>query len=134
MWGEAGHAYVYMIYGVHHCLNLVTRGGGAGEAVLLRSATPVVGHQLIRRRRGPRAAAAGELCSGPGRLCQALAVDRNDDGRDVCAPRSRLTVREDAFAAGEEDVRRLPRVGVGSAGEAAEWPLRFVLVTSSGQK
>lgn len=133
MWGAAGHAYVYMIYGVHHCLNLVTVGGGAGEAVLVRAAIPVLGYQVIRRRRGFRVA-AGELCNGPGKLCQALAIDRDDDGRDVCASGSRLTVRDDTFIAEEDQVRRSPRIGVDYAEVAAEWPLRFVLVTSSRRR
>jgi DNA-3-methyladenine glycosylase len=133
MWGAAGHAYVYMIYGVHHCLNLVTVGGGAGEAVLLRAAIPVMGHLVIRQRRGLQVA-AGELCNGPGKLCQALAIDSDDDGHDLCAPRSQLTVHDDTFIAGENDVRRLPRIGVEYADEAAEWPLRFVLVTSSRRR
>jgi DNA-3-methyladenine glycosylase len=125
MWGEAGHAYVYLVYGVHHCLNLVTVGSGAGEAVLVRAAAPVLGHGFIRRRRGSKVA-DGELCNGPGKLCQALAITRDDDGHDLCSHRSLIYVVDDGAEVLEADVRRGPRVGVSYAGEAANWPLRFI--------
>ena len=67
------------------------------------------------------------LADGPGKLCQALAVSRADDGADLCARASGLVVRDDGMRVGERSVRRLPRVGVAYAGAAAAWPLRFVL-------
>ena len=125
MWGAAGYAYVYLVYGVHHCLNFVTVGRGAGEAVLARTAVPVFGHELIRRRRGSKVA-GGELCNGPGKLSQALAITRNDDGRDLCSRRPRIYLVDCGIEVRESDVRRGPRVGVSYAGEAAHWPLRFL--------
>jgi DNA-3-methyladenine glycosylase len=127
MWGEAGHAYVYLIYGVHHCLNVVTVGGGAGEAVLVRGGAVVYGHRLARRRRGSTVAKRS-LADGPGKLCLALAIARSDDGRDLCDPRSGLWLCDDGLRLAPGSVRSTPRVGVGYAGDAAEWPLRFSAV------
>jgi DNA-3-methyladenine glycosylase len=81
MFGPPGHLYVYFTYGMHHCLNVVTGSDGEGSAVLLRAAEPLEGVQEMARRRGtddPRA-----LCSGPGRLCQALGIAREENGLDV---------------------------------------------------
>jgi len=124
MWGEAGHTYVYLIYGIHHCVNLVTVGPGVGEAVLVRGGVPVSGTSLIRSRRGARVPNRS-LCDGPGKLCQALAITRADDGLDLCDPSSGLTLCDDGLTIADENVVRLPRVGVDYAGDAAEWPLRF---------
>lgn len=125
MWGEAGHAYVYLVYGLHHCLNVVTVGPDRPEAVLIRGGTVESGREIVRGRRGPR---VGEhsLADGPGKLCQALAITRADDGIDLCSPASTLRLCDDGIAVPEGRVRRLPRVGVDYAGEAASWPLRLV--------
>ena len=125
MWGEAGHAYVYLVYGLHHCLNVVTVGPGSPEAVLLRGAQILRGHGLIRARRGVTVSERS-LTDGPGKLCRALAIDREEDGTDLCRPASPLRIEEDGCRVEGHDVRRLPRVGVDYAGEAASWPLRFV--------
>ena len=85
MWGEAGHAYVYLIYGLHNCLNVVTVGPGKPEAVLIRGwRGRKRDSNSLRARRGPK---VGErsLADGPGKLCQALAISRLDDGVDLCA-------------------------------------------------
>jgi DNA-3-methyladenine glycosylase len=81
MFGPAGRLYVYFTYGMHHCMNVVTGRDGEGSAVLLRAAEPVEGIDEMIARRGvqdPRL-----LCSGPGRLCQALGVDRDQNGADL---------------------------------------------------
>ena len=96
MWGEAGRAYVYLIYGLHHCFNVVTVGEGVPEAVLIRGGTGVVGRHLIRRRRGA-SMSARDLSNGPGKVCQALEIGREFDGFDLCD----------------------------YAGPAARWPLRL---------
>ena len=126
MWGEAGFAYVYLIYGLHSCLNVVTVGEGEPEAVLIRGGRPVIGAELIRQRRGPRVAGAA-LTDGPGKLCQALAVTTADDGSDLSDPSGALVVRDAGFRVAPGSVERLPRVGVDYAGEAARWPLRLRL-------
>jgi DNA-3-methyladenine glycosylase len=124
MWGEAGHAYVYLVYGLHSCLNVVTVGPGRPEAVLIRGGVVEEGLDLVRARRGPR---VGErsLTDGPGKLCQGLAISRSDDGIDLCSRGSALQICDDGFEVLEDRVRRLPRIGVDYAGEAASWPLRF---------
>jgi DNA-3-methyladenine glycosylase len=124
MWGEAGHAYVYLVYGLHSCLNIVTIGPGRPEAVLIRGGVVEAGSDLVRARRGPRVGESA-LTDGPGKLCQGLAIGRSDDGVDLCASDSALRICDDGTEVPEDRVRRLPRVGVDYAGEAALWPLRF---------
>ena len=128
MWGEAGHAYVYLVYGLHSRLNVVTVGPGRPEAVLIRGGVVEEGMQLVRSRRGSNVG-EGLLTNGPGKLSQALAITRGDDGVDLCSPDSALRICDDGVDVPESQVQRLPRVGVDYAGEAASWPLR--LVTSS---
>jgi len=129
MWGEAGHAYVYLVYGLHSCLNVVTVGPDRPEAVLIRGGAVEEGLELVRARRGPR---VGELSltDGPGKLCRALAVTRADDGVGLYGPDSSLKICDDGFEVPEDRVRRLPRIGVDYAGDAASWPLRFQIETS----
>jgi DNA-3-methyladenine glycosylase len=129
MWGEAGHAYVYLVYGLHHCLNVVTVGPGEPEAVLIRGAEVVQGLELVRMRRGSDVR-DNSLTDGPGKLCRALAIDLRDDGSNLSELDSSIRIHDDGYRAAEESVRRLPRVGVDYAGEAASWPLRLVTVSS----
>ena len=83
MFGPPGHLYVYFTYGMHHCMNAVTGRAGEGAAVLLRAAEPLEGAaEMASRRRRDRPL---DLCSGPGRLAQALGVSRDDDGLDLVA-------------------------------------------------
>lgn len=121
----AGHAYVYFIYGKHFCLNVVAGTSGAGGAVLLRAAEVVFGSESLIRHRGlSRPPRAGELAGGPGKLCQALRVDRSFDGH-------RLNLAPLRFVAGEPvertEVVTGPRVGIDYAQEAVAWPLRFAI-------
>ena len=125
MWGEAGMAYVYLVYGIHHCLNVVTVGPGHPEAVLIRGAAVMDGRDLVRTRRGPRVGEAA-LTDGPGKLCQALGVTRDLDGIDLCRSRSALRICDDGIRVSDAQSRQTPRVGVDYAGEAASWPLRYV--------
>ena len=83
MFGEPGHAYVYFIYGMYYCLNLVTEHGGYPAAVL------ITGRRAARRRRDhaslrPKARSRKELTSGPGKLCMAMSIDRALNGADLC--------------------------------------------------
>jgi DNA-3-methyladenine glycosylase len=124
MWGEAGHAYVYLAYGLHSCLNVVTVGAGRPEAVLIRGGVVEDGLEYVRKRRGSTVG-EGSLTDGPGKLCQALAICRADDGTDLCAPDAPIRFCDDGVGVPDGRVRRLPRVGIDYAGEAAAWPLRF---------
>lgn len=121
-----GHAYVYLIYGIHHCLNAVTGEGGNGDAVLLRAGEPVEGGEAMGRRRGlherGRPVRPGDVAGGPGKLCQALAVDRELDGTPLFRGALRIVEGE---AVAPERVVTGTRIGVDYAGEAAGWPLRF---------
>ena len=120
-----GYAYVYFIYGMHFCLNAVTGEAGIGSAVLLRAGEPVEGEeQMVANRAWKRSPRPGDLAGGPGKLCQALRIDRAFDGTLLDRGPLRITagdpVPEEAVAAG-------PRIGVDYAGEAAAWPLRFAV-------
>ncbi len=113
MFGAVGHAYVYRSYGVHWCLNLVC-GAEPGSAVLIRAIEPTSGLALMRARR--RVDTAALLCSGPGRLCQALAITAALDGKPLDAPPFRLEPGPAAaLAAG-------PRIGIS---KALDRPWRF---------
>lgn len=120
MFGPPGHAYVYRSYGLHWCLNLVCGEVGVAEAVLVRALQPTRGLSVMRARRGvedPRL-----LCSGPGRLCQALGVTGAHDGLPLDRPPFALLARE-----GEVEVVRAPRVGIR---RAADLPWRYLLAGS----
>ena len=83
MFGDPGYAYVYITYGIHHCLNLVTEREGYPAAVLIRALEPVDGLKLMKKRRGRQK--LQDLTSGPAKLCQALGVDRELNGADLCS-------------------------------------------------
>jgi DNA-3-methyladenine glycosylase len=118
MFGPAGHVYVYFTYGMHHCMNVVTGRTGEGSAVLLRAAEPLEGLDEMARRRGtddPRT-----LCSGPGRLCQALGIAREENGLDLVTGHELRLLQGSPVPSSRIVVS--PRVGVTSG---AERPWRF---------
>ncbi len=120
MYGPPGHAYVYLIYGVHHCLNIVTEEEGYPAAILIRALEPLTGIETQQRLRGEERPFR-DLTRGPGRLCQALAIDRSFDGADLCAPDMRRWVESDAPLAPAQ-IGQGPRIGVTGAQEK---PWRF---------
>ena len=115
MFGPPGHAYVYRSYGIHWCLNLVCEEEGVANAVLLRALEPTHGLDVMRERRGLDRERL--LCSGPGRLCQALGVTREHDGLPLDRPPFELLERDRRI-----DLVRGPRIGIT---RAAELPWRY---------
>jgi DNA-3-methyladenine glycosylase len=110
MFGPPGHAYVYRSYGIHWCLNLVCNGEGRPEAALVRALEPTDGLDAMRARRGLEAVRL--LCAGPGRLCQALGVTREHDGRPLDRPPFELRAPERAV-----EVVSGPRIGLSVAAD-----------------
>ena len=130
MFGSAGRAYVYFTYGMHCCCNVVTEREGTAGAVLIRALEPTRGVELMRARRGA-AIANRDLCRGPGRLCQALAITLTEDGADLCG--ATLWIAETPGALAPPPVTVSPRIGIS---QAVELPWRFYVPGSryvSGQ-
>lgn len=120
MFGAAGHLYVYLIYGLHHCLNVVAGPGAKPEAVLIRALEIDEGRAVARRNRGDRPA-DHRLASGPGNVGQALGVDRSMNGMDLLSGPVRIEPRRGRAPT----VERGPRIGVAYAGAWADRPLRY---------
>ncbi|MGG4775912.1 DNA-3-methyladenine glycosylase [Alcaligenaceae bacterium 429] len=113
MFGPGGFAYVYLIYGMHHCFNIVTGPEGQGSAVLIRALEPL-----------------GELdtnTAGPGRLCKAMGITREQNGYDLCNSALYVCHPDSALIHANETLVTAPRIGVDYAGEWALKPLRFLL-------
>jgi DNA-3-methyladenine glycosylase len=127
MYGPPGHAYVYFVYGMHHCVNVVTQPREVPEAVLIRALEPVTGVELMRRRRGLPAAPPWRLCRGPGALCRALAITRSENGADLGRGPLRIL---SAPGVPTSAVRRTPRIGVAYAGSHAGFRWRFLVADS----
>ncbi len=121
MFGPAGFAYVYLIYGFYHCLNLVTERSDYPAAVLIRGLEPVEGMELMIARR--QTEDFHNLSSGPGKICQAFAIDRSLNGADACG---NLIYVEDRKEHAPSIVAR-PRVGVDYAGSWKDKPWRFLI-------
>lgn len=128
MFGPAGRAYVYLVYGLHHCLNVVCGADGEAAAVLVRAVQPIAGIERMRRARGA-AGSDAKVAAGPARLCEALGIDRSLDGLDLLTDdRLRLAAPGTGPARLEpgEQVVVGPRVGISYAGpEWATRPWRF---------
>lgn len=150
MFGPPGVAYVYLVYGMYHCLNVVTEDTGRAAALLIRAVEPVSGQAEMRAarlrwvdaraqrraqadepaRRRVQALPSARLASGPGLVCAAFSIDRADDGRDLCDPSCDLRLEVDAT---DEPmaIETSPRIGIGYAPEP--WrsrPWRFFVPDS----
>lgn len=112
MYGPPGHYYVYLIYGMYHMLNIVTAAEGQPEAVLIRALWPQEGVARMRELRG--GVSPKRLADGPGKLCQALAIDRRLNGEPVDGDELWL---EQGVVVPEEKVLTSPRIGIGYASE-----------------
>jgi DNA-3-methyladenine glycosylase len=129
MFGPPGHAYVYFTYGMHWCVNVVCLAPGTASAVLIRAGQVIAGLPLAEARRTagrsrPSVVPARELARGPARLCQALGIDRAQNGLDAVDPSSPLRIRAGAAGGGPAEISRGPRVGISVA---ADRPWRFWL-------
>ena len=127
LFGPPGRAYVYLIYGMHRCLNLSCEPEGSAGCVLLRAAEPVAGlDAMARLRRLPRNTRPHLLTAGPGRLCQALDITRDDNGLDVTDSASTLQVLDDGDSV--EAILTTPRIGIR---KAADLLARYHLANNS---
>ena len=124
MFGTPGIFYVYLIYGVHYCMNVVTQPEGVPEAVLIRALEPLAGLELMRERRGRHA--VKELCAGPAKLTAAVGVGLAQNRAEATRPPLWIA----AGPPGRIQVAVGPRVGL-SAHQNAAAPLRFGLAGSS---
>lgn len=112
MYGQGGFAYVYFIYGMHCCMNVVASGMDMPQAILLRAVEPAPAYGRLLRK-----------ADGPGKLCQAMAIDRSCNGLDLCG--NWLYLLEDGFI--PESIAQSPRIGIDYAGAAKNYPWRFYL-------
>ena len=124
LFGPAGHAYVYFVYGMHSCLNISCERDGQAGSLLVRAVEPLIGLEQMATLRGLAPHAAPRLLTaGPGRLCQAFGITRaTHNGMDLLDERSDLQLRDDGYQA--QKILTTPRIGIT---KAAERPLRFLI-------
>ena len=122
-YGAGGFVYVYLIYGVNLCTNVVANVADVPEAVLIRALEPVEGVELMRERRGRKN--LRELCSGPGKLSRAMGVTKNFYGADLCG--DEIFIEPTDFRA---EVATTKRINIDYAGAAADYPWRFIAAGS----
>ena len=126
MWGAPGHSYVYLIYGLHYCVNAVCHPAGSAEAVLIRAIEPAIGETFMRSQRP--VAQLQNLTSGPAKLCSALNIGREIDGVDLCDSQSPLFIAENPTVERTKlnlgPLIQTTRIGIT---KAAELPMRFYL-------
>ena len=120
-YGPGGFAYIYTIYGLHLCMNVVAGGEDVPEAVLIRALEPVEGLALMEKRRGTDKLLS--LCSGPGKLSQAMGIQKSDYGADLCGD----SLYIEATGTKTPPVAATKRIGIDYAGEAAGYLWRFIL-------
>jgi len=122
MYADGGHSYIYFIYGMYHCFNVVTQREGTPEAVLVRALQPVEGIDLMKRFRQKES--IKDLTTGPGKLAEALHLTRDLNGERL---NSKILFIEDAEAIPKKQIVKKPRIGVAYAGEHALHPLRYYI-------
>lgn len=124
MFGAPGTAYIYLIYGMHHCFNVVTGAEGTGEAVLIRALEPVCGIELMQARRNQLTIQS--LCSGPGKLVHAMGITRALNARSLMEPP--LYIADPMVALEKFKIVTTTRIGIS---KGAELPLRFYIKDNS---
>ena len=118
--GEGGFAYIYLIYGKNICMNVVANVAEIPDAVLIRALQPVDGVNLMIRRRQKNN--LRELCNGPGKLTQAMAITKNHYGADLCGDELFIETAEDF----QPEIVATPRINIDYAGDAANFLWRFI--------
>lgn len=118
-YGDGGYAYVYLIYGMYHCFNIVASNKNNPESVLIRAIEPIEGIELMKKRR--KTDKINNLCNGPGKLTQAMAINMNHYGTDLC---SNIIYLEDNLMKNFEIVES-KRINIDYAGEAKDYLWRF---------
>ncbi|MBQ7589303.1 MAG: DNA-3-methyladenine glycosylase [Verrucomicrobia bacterium] len=121
-----GFAYVYLIYGMYDCMNIVTGQEGLAEVILIRALEPVEGIELMRERR--HTTALKNLCSGPGKLCMAMGITRECYGLDLCG--DELYLEEGSVPVKPDEISATKRINIDYAEEARDFPWRFILTGS----
>jgi DNA-3-methyladenine glycosylase len=126
MFGRAGHVYIYMIYGMYHCLNIVTEKKDFPAAVLVRAIEPIQGLNKMKKNR--KQDNIYKLTNGPGKLCQAMKIDRKLNGEKINS--IKIHIKDDEIGILSNNIMKTKRVGVDYAGESAKLPWRFYIKNS----
>lgn len=121
MFHRGGISYVYLCYGIHNMLNVVTAAEGQAHAILVRAVEPISGVDYIKKRRGTT---GNQLTNGPGKVCQALGITREHNGINLWDTKSLVYICENKLVP-NENILTGPRVGIAYAQECAHWPWRF---------
>lgn len=124
MFGAKGHAYIYLIYGMYWCFNVVSGPPGLPQAILVRALDPVLGLDLMRQRLGAAKAPVHSLCRGPGKLCKAMGITGELYGEPLWGDRLYLVPGKPLA---QEEIGASPRINIAYAGEDAHKPWRFYL-------
>jgi DNA-3-methyladenine glycosylase len=123
MYSEGGHSYVYLIYGMYYCFNIVTQEAGRPEAVLIRALEPLE-KDLPKIKKLRKTKKDIDLLNGPGKLCTTLRITKEHNGLDLTKRTSWIKI-EEGSSLPKRQIVSTTRIGVDYSGEAAEWPLRF---------
>ncbi len=121
-YNPGGLAYIYLIYGMYNCFNIVVNTEDKPEVILVRALEPIDGIEIMNKNR--RTNKLTELCNGPGKLCQALSITTEQYGYDLCNSTLYL---EEFYNISQSDILRSPRINIDYAGEAKDYLWRFYL-------
>lgn len=122
-YGLGGYCYVYLIYGMYYCMNIVTNICDIPQVVLIRALEPLEGIDSMKKRR--KTENVKNLCSGPGKLCLAMDISKNQYGQDLCG--DEMYVEKDDFILMPEDILATKRINIDYAGEAVDYEWRFLI-------
>ena len=134
LYQDAGHTYVYFIYGMYHCMNFITGDSQTPEAVLIRAIEPLEGLSYMKKNRkaSSKKQNISYLTSGPGKLCQAFGFNLNHNKWNLTKKTSLPAIYVlDAKTISSQQVCKTTRIGIQNSGEAALWPLRFYIKNNS---